>query len=149
MEGSATLTLIALILAATFAGAAVYINVAEHPARLRLDDRALLTEWKPAYKRGTLMQAPLAALSGLTGLAAWWGSGDPRLLAGGIAMLAIVAYTLTVILPLNNRLMATPPEAADAATRAGLNHWAMLHGGRSALGIAGTLLFASVLAGRL
>ena len=71
------LGLLAFATAAVFAGAAPYINIAEQPARLGLDDRALLTEWKRACQRGLAMQAPLAVISAAVGLAAWWNRPDP------------------------------------------------------------------------
>ena len=68
---------LALLAAALFSGAAFYITAVEQPARLGLDHRSLLMEWKPAYKRGTAMQAPLALAGFALGLAAWWRTAMP------------------------------------------------------------------------
>ena len=132
---------LALVAAGLFAGAALYITIGEQPARLGLDDEALLTEWRPAYKRGTAMQAPLALLGGLLGFLAWWLHGGVGWLLGGLLMIANLPVTLLVIKPVNDRLMATSPSAAGPESRALIERWGRLHGLRTALGLAAAACF--------
>jgi Anthrone oxygenase len=132
---------LALTATAIFTGAAFYVNVAEQPARLSLDDRALLAEWKPAYKRGAAMQAPLALLGFVLGLIAWWQTAQTGFLLGALAMLAPLPWTLIRIKPINDALLATEPDKAGPQTRALISKWGVLHSARTAFGAVATLGF--------
>jgi hypothetical protein len=133
--------LLALVTAAAFTGAAIYVSIAEQPARLELDDRALLAQWKPSYAHGAVMQASLALVSTAFGLLAFWMTRDWRWLVGALLILANWPYTLVVILPVNNRLKATPVEAANVETRDMIKTWGKLHAWRGALGLAATVVY--------
>jgi uncharacterized membrane protein len=137
--------LFALTVAAIFSGAAFYVNFAEQPARLHLDDRSLLVEWKPAYKRGSIMQASLAVIGFVLGILAWWQSGVWLWLLGALVLVANWPYTLFLIRPTNNELMAIDPAGAGPYSRELIHKWSKLHAVRTALGLAATLIFVSAL----
>jgi uncharacterized membrane protein len=123
--------ILATLCAGLFAGAAIYINVAEHPARMQLETRFAALQWAPSYARATLMQAPLALVGLLASLAAWTlGSGTGWLLAGLLLGL-VVPFTFIVIMPTNRRLLDPARDAGSAETRALLMRWAKLHAVRS------------------
>jgi hypothetical protein len=133
--------LVALTVAAIFTGAAVYVNVAEQPARLSLDDRALLAEWKPSYKRGAAMQASLALIGCMLGLIAWWQTPHTGFLVGAAAMVAPWPWTLLAIKPTNDALLATGLDQAGPRTRALIEKWGMLHAVRTTFGALATLAY--------
>jgi hypothetical protein len=136
------LSIAALTLAALFSGAAIYVLLAEHPARRPLPPEAQLVQWKSSYAYAAVIQAGLAVLAAVLGIAVWVRWGDPLFLGGGIGMLGAIAYTFAAMWRLNSRLKGTPPEAAGAETVAMLGHWGRLHAGRTLIGLAATGLYA-------
>lgn len=141
------LSIAALIFATLFAGAALYISLVEHPARLGLADGPLLAQWQPSYKRALPIQSGLAIAGSAAGLIVGYLSGNWRWFAGSVLLLANWPFTLFIIMPVNKRLMAMQVSESGAQSRAMLVHWGKLHSIRSALGTATMILFAWALAG--
>lgn len=133
---------IAVLATTIFAGAAIYINFVEHPARMGCSTELAATQWAPSYKRATLMQAPLAVVGALSGIVTWWlGAGLPWLLAA-LLILAVVPFTLIVIEPtINKQLLAPGRDLRSAETRELLVRWGRYHAVRSILGLAAAVIF--------
>ena len=139
---------LALVVASLFSGAAFYVNFAEQPARLQLDDKALLTEWKPSYRRGFAMQATLAMLAFFLGAIAWWQTGIAAFFIGALLILAPWPWTLLVMKPVNDKLMGTDLTKAGPDSRATLHRWNRLHAVRTLLGAAAVISFLFAVSAR-
>lgn len=132
---------LALMVAAIFTGASLYVNVAEQPARLALEHRALLMEWIPSYKRGYAMQAPLAAIGFVLGVIAWWQTANWLWLLGALVLVANWPYTVIGIMPVNRQITSIRPEDASPKSTALITQWGALHAVRTALGLSATVIF--------
>lgn len=135
---------LAIVSTALFAGAALYINVAEHPARMHLETRNAVRQWAPSYQRATLMQAPLALIGLATGIAAWLSGAGAMWLVAALLIGAVVPFTFIVIMPTNKRLLASDLDLDANATRDLLQRWAVLHAFRTALSLASTAIFVGL-----
>ena len=135
---------LALAFAAAFAGAALYAILVEQPARMALDDEAMMKEWTPSDRRGTALLNALALLSAICGLAQFYAAKDARWLAGAVAALASWPYAYFVVVPLNNRLLASGRSAPDS--RLLVRDWGVLEWGFVALGTLATGAFLWALA---
>ena len=102
--------------AGLFAGAAIYINAVEHPARLACGNELALKEFGPSYRRATMMQATLAIVGCVAGLWNAWSLQDLPSIVGAVSLGAVVPFTLVGILPTNQRLLdpALDPRSPEA-----------------------------------
>jgi hypothetical protein len=135
------LRIIAVLAAALFAGAALYINIAEQPARLKLDTRSAATQWAPSYMRATWMQAPLAVISLGCGIAVWLMGGGAGWIVAALLIGLVVPFTFLGIMPTNQALLTPGRDLGSPDTRALLERWGKLHAVRTFLSLAATLLY--------
>jgi hypothetical protein len=137
---------LAILATGVFAGAAVYISVVEHPARMTGDAAHALMQWRPSYRRATAMQATLAVAGTLLAAFAWYGSGARTWLFGAICLGSVVPFTLLVMLPVNARMQDDHLDPSGEEAKALLDRWGHLHAFRSFLGL---VAFALMLVARL
>ena len=133
--------MLATLSAGLFAGAAIYINFVEHPARMECGTALAVTEFAPSYRRATVMQVALAVLGFLCASAAWLTGHSNWWLVGGIVLLAVIPFTLLVIFPTNKQLLDPALDKNSELASQLLIRWGRLHAVRSVLSLASLLLF--------
>ena len=131
---------IALVFAAAFAGAAIYVSWVEQPARLKLDDQALLSEWGPSDQRGVALLAGFALASAIAGFLAWFESQDVRWVFGALIVISTWPYAFFVMAPLNNQILSLRGPDVSAA-RALVRQWGLIESGFAAIGVLAVAMF--------
>jgi hypothetical protein len=139
------LEFLAVVTASLFAGAALYINVAEHPARMLMDTRHAAMQWAPSYKRATWLQAPLAVVSFCAGAAVWFAGGGLAWLVAAVSIGAVVPFTFIGIMPTNHRLLSDSLDLNSEEARELLVRWGKLHGVRTLLSLCAAAIYAWVI----
>jgi hypothetical protein len=143
----AVLQFLAVFCCLLFTGAAIYINLVEHPARMGCDTKTAATVWAPSYKKATVMQAPLAILSFLAGLGAWLLGGGILWLIGAVLIGLVVPFTFIAVMPVNHQLLFPGRDLSSAETRSLLEKWGRLHAVRSVLSFLASIVYLASLIG--
>ena len=132
---------LAVLCCTLFAGAAIYINLVEHPARMGCDTKTAATVWAPSYKRATVVQAPLAALSFLAGVGASLFAGGILWLIGAVLIGLVIPFTFIGVMPTNHQLLAPGRDLSSIETRSLLDKWGRLHAVRSVQGFLASIVY--------
>ena len=134
---------VAVLAATLFSGASIYINLAEHPARMDCGITLAATVFGPSYRRATVMQTILASAATIAGFGAWF-MGAPRLwFVGAVLIFAVIPFTLIVILPTNKKLLDPALDPGSEVAHGLLQDWGKLHAVRSILALAASIMFLS------
>ena len=140
------LLILATLATGLFAGAAVYINLVEHPARVSCGTDTAIREFVPSYQRASVMQASLAIVGATCGLIAGWQEQDGVLIVAALLLGAVVPFTLVIIAPTNKQLLASSLDRQGPLAAALLRRWAALHAVRSILSAIAFAMFVIRLA---
>lgn len=124
-----------------FAGAAIYINIAEHPARLECGTELAATVFGPSYSRAAAMQASLAIISTIAGVSAWVYGHSILWLVGAALIFLVVPFTFIAIMPTNRKLLSQDLNRSSESTRLLLEKWGKLHLVRSFLSLVASAIF--------
>ncbi len=135
------LEFLATFCAGIFAGAATYVSLVEHPARIECGTLLAITQFGPSYRRGTVMQVVLAVASFGAAVGAWLVTSILTWLLGGILILAVIPFTLVAIFPTNKKLLDPSLDRNSEAARELLNRWGRLHWVRTVTSLAAFLVF--------
>jgi Domain of unknown function (DUF1772) len=124
---------VAVLTCGLFTGAAIYVSLVEHPARMECGVELAATEFPPSYRRGTIMQVTLAAACLLSSIAAWLAGATFWWVVAGVLQVSVIPFTLIVILPTNKQLLNPPLDKRSAQTGQLLARWGKVHAVRSVL----------------
>lgn len=136
--------LVATVAGGLFAGAAVYVTVAEHPARLECGQALAIKEFGPSYRRAAVMQGMLALVGLLAGVVAWYQGSGVGWLFGGLLLGALVPFTLVFIMPTNRRLLDSGLDSGSGEARELLLRWGRLHAVRTVVSVAVFVAFVGM-----
>jgi hypothetical protein len=136
---------IATLATGLFAGAAIYINLVEHPARMECGTDLAVTEFALSYRRAAVMQVALAAIGFLSATAAWLRGASVSWLLGGIILVAVIPFTLIIIFPTNKKLLDSSLDKSSELASALLLRWGRLHALRSILSLISFIIFIILL----
>jgi len=131
---------LATVSAAFFAGAALYISIVEHPARMKVGVAVALAEFRPSYQRAAPVQASAAAICFLSGVLVSFVTSEWAWALGGALVGAAIPFTLFVIMPINRQLLDTVAALPDDRAAWLLARWGLLHWVRSIFGTAGFIV---------
>src|SRR5437660_194287 len=132
---------VAVLTCGLFTGAAVYVNLVEHPARMECGVELAATEFPPSYRRGTIMQVTLAAVCLLSSIAAWLAGATFWWVVVGVLQVSVIPFTLIAILPTNKQLLSPTLDKRSAQAGQLLARWGKLHAVRSVLSALALLVF--------
>ncbi len=136
--------LVASVTAGLFAGAAVYVTLVEHPARLECGQALAIKEFGPSYRRAAVMQGILAVVGLLASLWAWYEGSGAGWLVGGLLLGALVPFTLVVIMPTNRRLLDPGLDSGSGEAGELLSRWGRLHAVRTVLSVVVFVAFVGM-----